>query len=67
MRKAVEGIDKMQCYVVKTPVETEIRYRRVDAAKSARLVDMNGEYFDYVDAYTRKGILKNIEDVVFRL
>lgn len=65
--KAVEGLDTMQCYTVGTPVEAEIRYRRTDAAKLARPVDLNGDYFCLTDAYTRKGMLKTIEDIVFRI
>ncbi len=67
VKKAVEALDEMKCYVVDGPVELEVRYRRTDAAKLTRLVDMYGDYFEYDGAYTRKGRLKSIEEVITRI
>ena len=67
VKLAVKDIDKMQCFTVNEPVMAEIRYRRADLALNSRLVDMNGDNFKYDGSYTRSGMLKTVEDVVFRL
>ena len=67
VKKAVGALDKMKCYKVDAPVMAEIRYKRTDAASHAKLVDMNGDNFEFEDAYTRKGMLKTIEDFIFRI
>ena len=67
VKDAVRDIDNMNLFTVKTPVELEIRFKCTDASKNSKLIDMYGNYFEFVDGYTRKGQLKNVEDVVFRL
>jgi len=65
--QAVEALGDMKCFEVSVPVEAEIRFRRTDAASCARLYDMDGKQFEFADGYTRKGMLKSVEDIVFRL
>ena len=67
VKRAVEALEDMKCFEVSLPIEAEIRFRRTDAASCARLYDMDGNPFVFADGYTRKGMLKSVEDVVFRL
>lgn len=67
VKSAVNDINNMQLFTVSGPIIAEIRYRRSDLASNKRLIDLNGDNFSFVDAYTRKGQLKNIEEIVFRL
>lgn len=67
VQNAVKRIDEMKCFTVKTPVNVEIRYKRTDTAIHANLVDMNGNSFEFSDAYTRTGMLKTAEDIFFML
>lgn len=65
--KAVSRSKEMKVFRIDMPVEVEIRYRRADVAKHARLTDKDGKNFEQTDAYTRKGFLNSIGDVVFKL
>lgn len=67
VKKAVKRIGEMKCFNVKTPVNIEIRYKRTDMATHAKLVDMNGEFFESSDAYTRAGTLKTLENLILIL
>ena len=67
VKNAVARLDEMQCFTLKTPVDVEVRYQRTDLATHSGLVDMNGEYFGFADAYTRVGTLKTAEDLFLRL
>ena len=67
VQNAVKRLDDMQCFNVKTPVDVELGFKRTDTASQANLVDMNGNYFEYPDGYTRRGMLKNVEDIIFKL
>lgn len=62
--KAVKQINKMKRFTLQEPVEVEIRYRRLDAAKHAKNIDMNGNHFAFKDGYTRVGRLKKLEDIL---
>lgn len=65
--KAVKRINEMKCFTVKTPVDIEVRYKRTDMATHAKLVDMNGDFFELSDAYTRVGTLVNLEKLLLLL
>lgn len=67
VQHAVKRIDEMKCFRVKTPVDIEVRYRRTDMATHAKLVDMNGNFFELSDAYTRVGTLKILENLLLIL
>lgn len=67
VKSAVKDVEKMECFKISGVVDMEIRFRRTDMANNAILVDMNGDDFKYDGSYTRKGMLKDIEDVFFRL
>lgn len=64
--KAVKNLDKMKPFVIKTPCELEVRYRRVESAEFSRLFDNKGNFFERVDGYTRRGVIDNVEDFVLR-
>ena len=45
------------------PLQVRIRYKRMDAANSARLLDMNGQPFAFEDAFTRVGTVKDVTEL----
>lgn len=67
VQTAVKHLDDMKCFMVKTPVDIEIRYKRTDTATHAKLVDMNGDLFELSDAYTRVGKFKSLENLILNL
>ena len=67
VKKAVNRLNEMKCFTVKTPVNIEVRYKRTDMATHAKLVDMNGDFFELSDAYTRVGTLVNLEKLLLLL
>lgn len=67
VQNAVKRLAEMKCFDVPGPVDVEIRYRRMDAAKHAKSIDMDGNPFAFKDGYTRTGKLKKVEDVLVRL
>ena len=67
VKRAVNRLDEMKCFTVKTPLSVEIRYRRSDEACHAKHFDMEGNPFGFADAYTRTGMLRTAEDIVLRL
>ena len=62
--KAVERIGEMKPFAIPGPVDVEIRYRRLDAAKHAKCFDMEGRPFGFLDGYTRVGKLRKVEDIL---
>ena len=67
VKNAVGRINEMSCFTVKTPVDIEVRYKRTDMATHAKLVDMNGNFFELSDAYTRVGTLGTLEKLILML
>jgi len=67
VKNAVKRLDEMKCFTVKTPVNVEVRYKRTDTATHAKLVDMNGNFFKALDAYTRTGTMKTLENLLLLL
>lgn len=64
VKKAVSRLDEMKPFCIKTPVELEIRFRRLDEAKHAKIYDIQGDFFCFIDGYTRKGTVRTMEHVV---
>lgn len=60
VRRAVEREKDMMAYQLKTPMDVEIRFKRMDQANQAKLYDMNRQPFAFMDAFTRSGKLANI-------
>ncbi len=56
--RALERYDEMRPFVVPGPVRCEIRYKRLDAAQHAHLVDREGKAFGFLDPFTRVGMLE---------
>ena len=67
VKQAVAELDNMKCFSVSAPVDIEIRYQRADKAKHARLFDKDGNNFEQTDAFTRRGKLRTVEDLIFRI
>ena len=61
VRRAALRLEEMECYRLPSPLEVEIRYKRMEDASRAILVDWEGKPFALSDAFTRKGIMNSIE------
>lgn len=59
--KAVKDIKKMQSYCIREPFELTVGYKRIEYAQGCNLRNPDNTPFEFVDAYTRKGILEDIE------
>ena len=64
VKKAVSRLDEMKLFTVSSPFTAEFRFRRTDAAKHAKLIDIDGNRFEQTDGYTRTGKLNKIEDLI---
>ncbi|MDD4125816.1 MAG: M55 family metallopeptidase [Eubacteriales bacterium] len=63
VKKAAENIESFKPYVIESPFEYEIRYKRIEYAESARLNSYDNKPFERIDAYTVKGYLNKPEDI----
>ena len=63
VKRAVERLEEMKPYTFPEPLDVEIRYKRLDAANNAKLVDRNGERFGFKDAFTRVGKVRSIRNL----
>lgn len=50
-------------YIITEPFRFEIRFKRVEAADTAKHKNPDGSPFERVDAYTRKGILRSFDEI----
>ena len=66
VKKAYTRLGEMKPYVVKTPCELEVRYRRVENAEYSHLFDKDGKFFERVDGFTRRGIVNSPEDLMLK-
>ena len=64
--RAMARRDEMRPFTVSTPVMCKVRYKRMDAAQHAQLVDRHGRGFAFEDAFTRYGELEQPEDFILR-
>lgn len=53
----------MKPYRIAEPIDVSIAFKRPDAASQAQLYDRNRRPFRFADAYTREGILDQLEDL----
>ncbi len=60
--EAVAQIDSMKEYKIKEPFELTVSYKHIDIAQRCNLHSIDNKPFEIVDAYTRKGVLADIED-----
>ena len=61
VKKACMRLDEMRCYRFETPIECEIRFKRMDSANSAHWCDREGKPFGFKDPFTRVGVIDSIE------
>lgn len=61
--RACGRLSEMRPYTLHLPMKVEIRYKRIDAAQSALLLDWERRPFVFQDAFTRTGVLKNLADL----
>lgn len=61
VKEAVKDIDKMKPYIIQTPFELSVTYKRIEYAQGCSLRNPDNTPFEFVDAYTRKGILDDPE------
>ena len=60
--EAVVNIADMKPYIIKTPFELEVSYKRIEYAQGCNLKNPDGTPFEWVDAYTRRGTFNDPED-----
>ena len=58
---AVKNLDKMKAYTLSEPLTLTVRYKRIEYAQGCNLRNPDNTKFETVDAYTRKGVLNEIE------
>lgn len=63
VKRAVAREDEMQCYQLSYPIDVSIRFKRMDAANQAQLYDRERKPFAYLDAFTRTGMLDDINQL----
>lgn len=63
VKKAAYNLDKMLPFTYEQNFEYEIRYKRIEPAQGCHYRNPDGTLFSRPDAYTRVGVLKDIEDI----
>lgn len=63
VRRAANRLEEMECFRLPSPLEAEIRYKRMEDAEKAGLTDWEGKPFCRKDAFTRSGIVESVEDL----
>ncbi|MBQ3230442.1 MAG: hypothetical protein IJB49_05425, partial [Clostridia bacterium] len=61
VKSAVANINDMKPYVIQTPFELSVTYKRIEYAQGCSLRNPDNTPFETVDAYTRKGFLTDPE------
>ena len=61
--RAVERIDDMVPFTYSENFEYEVRYKRIEPAQGCHYRNPDGTLFSRPDAYTRAGVLRDIEDI----
>lgn len=61
--RAAEKAYKLKPYIIQTPFEYEVRFKRIEYAESSPLRSFDNKPFERVDAYTLKGTLASPEDI----
>jgi D-amino peptidase len=59
--EAVKDIDNARIYTIETPFELTVKYKRIEYAQGCNLRNPDNTPFKFIDAYTRQGILDDIE------
>ena len=59
--QACEILPSLKPFTIPEPFTLECRYKRIEYAQTCGYRDQNGDRFEIVDEYTRKGVLKSIE------
>lgn len=62
VRRAVDMQEQIKPYLIKEPLEIEIKYKNASAAGECRLKNPDGTEFEYDGQLTRRGVLAAIED-----
>lgn len=61
--KALADLPQLQPYQLPSPLPVEIRYKRMEDATRANLVDWQGNAFSMVDGFTRAGVVASVTDL----
>lgn len=59
--EAVNEIENAKAYTIASPFELTVKYKRIEYAQGCSLRNPDNTPFEFVDAYTRRGILKDPE------
>ena len=60
--RACGRLGEMQAFTLPKEFELSVSYKRIEYAQGCNLHNPDGTPFEWVDAYTRKGILADPED-----
>lgn len=60
--EAVKDISNMRAYTIQSPFELTVSYKRIEYAQGCAMRNPDNTPFEVVDAYTRRGILADVED-----
>ena len=63
VKRAVEREAEMNPYKLESPLQAEIRFKRIDAANAAKLYDINRQPFAFQDAFTRVGTIESVRQL----
>ncbi len=63
VKKAVSRIGEMQTFTYPENFEYEIRYKRIEPAQGCHYRNPDGTLFSRPDAYTRVGVMRDVEDI----
>lgn len=58
---AVKELNSMKTYEIPTPFELTVSYKRIEYAQGCSLRNPDNTPFEFVDAYTRRGVLEDPE------
>ncbi len=61
---ACARLEEMRPFTFTEPLNVEIRFKRMDAAQTARLTDRHGEPFALTDPFTRAGTIASIRNLL---
>lgn len=61
--KCLSEVERIKPITLREPFEYEVRFKRIEYAQGCQYRNPDGSLFESVDAYTRRGILTNIDQL----
>ena len=63
VQSAAARLPERKPFTLPSPLEVEIRYKRLDEAASAHLIDQDGKPFASPDPFTRRGVVESVRSL----